>query len=232
MDRSTSKRVPLLVVDQNGVEGTVVHDDALSSDSERQLLVRFQNGEQVLVPRELLNWQADGRYRLAASIEELLASQKKLEQSGRSYQTSYPSPTTSSHDSEVELPLVVPVTEERVRVQTRVVETGRVELHKTVHEHTERVDYPLRTEEVEIERVAINQVVEEPVAVRYEGDTTIIPLLEEVLVVEKRLVLREEVHIRKLHKEVHAPQEVQLREERVEIVRKPGSDQSIRQDEA
>jgi hypothetical protein len=44
-------------------------------------------------------------------------------------------------------------------------------------------------------------------------------------------VLREEVHIRKLRKEVHDPQEVLLREERVEIVRKPGSGQDLRQDD-
>jgi stress response protein YsnF len=48
----------------------------------------------------------------------------------------------------------------------------------------------------------------------------IIPLLEEVLVIEKRLILREEVHIKKRHREVHAPQEVLLRKEEVEIERK------------
>jgi stress response protein YsnF len=93
------------------------------------------------------------------------------------------------------------------------------------------VDQLLHAEEVEIERVAINRIVEEPLPIRHEGDTTIIPLLAEVLVIEKRLVLREEVHIRKLRKEVHDPQEVLLREERVEIVRKPGSGQDLRQDD-
>jgi uncharacterized protein (TIGR02271 family) len=216
------------------VEGTVVEEEVLSSDSETQLLVRFQNGEQVVVPRTLLNRQTDGRYRLEASIEELLADQQRLQQTTASHPTSYQASTTSSSDTqeeaEAERPLVIPVTEERVRVQTRTVETGRVEIHKTVHEHTDIVDYPLQAEEVEIERVAINRLIEEPVAVRYEGDTTIVPLLEEVLVVEKRLVLREEVHIRKVHKEVHAPQEVQLREERVEIVRKPGSNRGTSQE--
>jgi stress response protein YsnF len=79
-------------------------------------------------------------------------------------------------------------------------------------------------EQVEIERVAINRVIDEPVSIRHEGDTTIIPLLEEVLVIEKRLVLREEVHIKKLQTTVHDPQEVLLRAERVEIIRKPGDE--------
>lgn len=33
--------------------------------------------------------------------------------------------------------------------------------------------------------------------IRTEGDVTIVPVLEEVLVVEKRLVLKEELHIRR-----------------------------------
>jgi stress response protein YsnF len=78
--------------------------------------------------------------------------------------------------------------------------------------------------------VPINRIVTEALPVRYEGDTTIISLLEEVLVVEKRLMLREEVHIKRVHKEVHKPQEVLLREERVEVVRKPTSGQGIRQE--
>jgi stress response protein YsnF len=93
------------------------------------------------------------------------------------------------------------------------------------------VDQPLHSEEVEVERVAINRFVEAPPPVRQEGDTTIIPLLEEVLIVEKRLLLREEVHIKKLSKEVHEPQEVLLREERVEIVRKADSGQGEWQSE-
>jgi stress response protein YsnF len=93
------------------------------------------------------------------------------------------------------------------------------------------VDQPLQTEQVEIERVAVNRMIDEPMSIRHEGDTMIIPLLEEVLVVEKRLVLREEVHIKKLKSVVHDPQEVHLREERVEIVRNAGDIPASGQDE-
>lgn len=215
----------MIVVDQNGVEGTVVDQaalstDTLSADLETRWLVRFENGKQAIVPKELLNRQEDGRYRLAASIEEL-AKQETLGRTG----TSYHSSTASSENATEEQPLVIPVVEERAQVQTRLSETGRVEIHKTVQEHREVIDQPLQSEEVEIERVAVNRVVDEPIPVRHEGDTMIISLLEEVLVVEKRLVLREEVHIKKLQKEVHDPQEVLLRKEQVEVVRKPASSQ-------
>jgi hypothetical protein len=55
---------------------------------------------------------------------------------------------------------------------------------------------PLVSQDIEITRVTINRVVEGVVPVRQEGDTTIYPVLEEVLVVEKRLILREELHMR------------------------------------
>jgi stress response protein YsnF len=138
--------------------------------------------------------------------------------------------------------LVVPVVQEEANV-TRVVHTNRVEIAKTVHERMETVDEPLLSEEVEIERVTINRplksasislgdgkaaAMEESQAaqVRREGDVLIIPLVEEVLVVEKRLVLREEVRIRKVQRETHAPQEVKLRNEQVEITRTPDTQTS------
>jgi len=113
---------------------------------------------------------------------------------------------------------VVPVLSEKAKVERRTHESA-VTIRKTVDQRTEIVDEPLHSEEVEIERFTVNRIVEAPVPVRYEGNTMIISLLEEVLVVEKRLILREEVHIKKLHKEVHDAKEVLLREEHIEITR-------------
>jgi uncharacterized protein (TIGR02271 family) len=214
-----AKRASMLVLDKNGLQGTVISEEPLSSDLESHLLVHFQNGQEVMVSKEMLFRHKDGLYQLPLSVAELMAVQEGHSSAG------------AIDTAAAGQPLVIPVIEESVKVQTHVRETGTVEIHKTVQERTEIVDQLLHAEEVAIERMAINRVVEEPLPIRHEGDTTIIPLLEEVLVIEKRLVLREEVHIRKLHKEVHDPQEVLLREERVEIVRKPGSGQGSRQDE-
>jgi hypothetical protein len=46
-----------------------------------------------------------------------------------------------------------------------------------------------------IERVAVGRVLDGPVTQRQEGDTLILPVIEEVLVCEKRMVLKEEVRI-------------------------------------
>jgi len=62
-------------------------------------------------------------------------------------------------------------------------------------------------------------MIDEAPEIRHEGDTTIIPVLEEVLVVEKRLILREELHIIRRREEHRDPQKVTLRKENVEVER-------------
>ena len=114
---------------------------------------------------------------------------------------------------------MIPLVEEQIRVGTRVRETGRVRLTKHVDTETVVVDEPLLREEVEVERVAVGRYVDEPLGVRHEGDTTIIPIMEEVLVVEKRLLLKEELHVTKRQTEVHEPQQVSLRKQHVEVER-------------
>jgi stress response protein YsnF len=88
-----------------------------------------------------------------------------------------------------------------------------------VHAREVLVDEPLLREEVAIERVPVNRVVEGPIPVRYEGDTMILSLLEEVLVVETRLLLTEELRITTRRTETHTPERVMLRHEDVTIER-------------
>ena len=71
----------------------------------------------------------------------------------------------------------------------------------------------------------IQRVVEGPVPVREENGTTIISVVEEVLVVEKRWMLREEIHIRQQRIETHQPQRITLRSEEVQIERVPQADE-------
>lgn len=115
--------------------------------------------------------------------------------------------------------LTIPVVEEQVQIGKDVVETGRIRVSKTVHEEQQIVDVPIIQEEVNVERVAINQYVATPPAVRYEGDTMVMPILREVLVVEKRLLLVEEVRITKHQTETRIPQQVTLRKEEIHLQR-------------
>ena len=77
------------------------------------------------------------------------------------------------------------------------------------------MDEPFIREEVEVVRVAVGRQVDAPPPPREEGDTLIIPVLEEVLVVEKRLVLVEELHVSKRRVEERRPQSFTLRKEEV-----------------
>ncbi len=119
----------------------------------------------------------------------------------------------------------LPVVREEVEVGKRRLETARVRVRKLVDFQDRVVDVPLKREEVEVRRVAVNRPVEPgqvPVA-REDGEVLIVPVLEEVLVIEKRLVLKEELHITRRQRESRAPQRVKLKSERVVVEREPGA---------
>jgi uncharacterized protein (TIGR02271 family) len=91
----------------------------------------------------------------------------------------------------------IPVTEERLEVGKRQIDLGEIRVHKTVEEVEEVQRGPLNREEVEIERVRVNRRVTVPEERRQEGDWLVIPVMEEVVVVEKQLIVTEEIRIRK-----------------------------------
>src|SRR5579884_3138648 len=113
----------------------------------------------------------------------------------------------------------IPVVGEEATVGVRRVTTGGVRVHKNVREREEIVDQPLRREKVEVRRVVRNEVVSGPLPVRQEGDTTIIPVVEEVLVVEKRWVLKEELRLTKQRFEERRAERVVLRSEDANVER-------------
>jgi uncharacterized protein (TIGR02271 family) len=194
------------VKDKDGLWGTVVPGGPPLYSNTAQVVVQTENGQQFLVPTELLVQQPDGSYSLPLRLAE-------LEHSG------------SEHRGHQDEPMVVPVLVEELDVQKRPVETGKVRITKVVHERETTVDEPLWHDDVAITRVPIQRVVEGPVPVREENGTTIISVVEEVLVVEKRWMLREEIHIRKQRIETHQPQRITLRSEEVQVERVPQADE-------
>lgn len=114
---------------------------------------------------------------------------------------------------------LIPVIEEELTVGKRIVESGKVHITKQIREVEETVNVPLLHEEVSVERVPVNKVVEERLPTRYDGDTLIIPVIEEQVFVQKRLVLVEELHVRKQTIETNQPHTVTLLKEEVKITR-------------
>jgi uncharacterized protein (TIGR02271 family) len=193
------------VQDKDGVWGTVVPGPPHLPSNAAQAVVQTESGQQALVPTDILVQQPDGSYYLPLRLAE-------LEHSG------------SEHGGRRNEPMVVPVLVEELEVQKRLVETGKVRMTKVVHERETLVDAPLFHDNVAITHVPIQRVVDGPVPVREENGTTIISIVEEVLVVEKRVMLREEIHIRKQRIETHQPQRITLRSEEVRVERVPSED--------
>lgn len=113
------------------------------------------------------------------------------------------------------------VSEEAV-VEKREVVTGKVRVSTQTRTETEMVSAALSEDSVTIDRVSINRDIDTAPQIRTEGDTTIIPVVEEVLVVEKRLVLREELHVRRTVSQQTVQTPVTLRKQHAVIEREGG----------
>ncbi|HVL22764.1 MAG TPA: DUF2382 domain-containing protein [Thermomicrobiales bacterium] len=104
---------------------------------------------------------------------------------------------TAADAAAAEGPLTIPVVAEQAFATVREVEQGRAVIEKRVEvvPHVAKID--VGTDEVEVERVRLDQEVDTAPTVRQEGDTLIVPVIEEVLVVTKRYIVREEVRVTK-----------------------------------
>lgn len=129
----------------------------------------------------------------------------------------------------VEATATLPVVEEQVVVRKRRRVTGAVRVATRVREEERLVDEPYDVEEISVERVPVEgggRWVEAPVPVRREGPTTIVSVHEEVVVVETRLRVVEEVRLtRRRATRRHAARVTVRREEAVvERLAPPGED--------
>lgn len=116
----------------------------------------------------------------------------------------------------------VPVYQEQLDVGVRTVETGRgVRVHKAVAEHEHRIEETLMHDQIDVRHVPVDKIVSlsEAPASRYEGDTYIVPILEEILVVEKRLRIKEEIHITRTQRPQRFSETVPLKTETVSVER-------------
>jgi uncharacterized protein (TIGR02271 family) len=127
-----------------------------------------------------------------------------------------PSATGASSNSTI----TVPVYQEQLRVGTRTVETGKgVRVRKSVTAQPHKVEQALLHDDVVVEHVPIDQIVSlaDAPGTRYEGETLIVPVLEEVLVIERRVRVKEEIHIIKKKRAERHSETVFLKSEEVSI---------------
>ncbi|MGJ7043457.1 uncharacterized protein (TIGR02271 family) [Shinella sp. BE166] len=113
----------------------------------------------------------------------------------------------------------VELVDEKLNVDKQRAVTGRVRITTETKLTEEIAQATLAGERVEVIREPIGEEVGSIPKMRVEGDVTIIPVLEEIVVVEKRLVLVEEIRIRKIKtaEDVFVP--VALRKQRATVER-------------
>lgn len=184
------------VTDAGGRQASIVSVEQPDGMREAHAWLRIDGGAQLLVPVSLLMRDSEGGYRLPLAF----------------------APATAERP----LQMTLPVMEEQLQVDKREVDTGRgVRLHKTVSEEEKRIEQSLLREQIEVERVPVGRVLAEselPQA-RYEGDTLVVPVLEEVLVVQKQVVLKEEVRITRRRHQETVPRSERVRVEHVTVER-------------
>lgn len=189
-----------MVTDSTGRRGKVIaRSQAVEGTDVIEIALADQ--KRAVVPGRLL--EADGQsgdYRLADPFEQFVVTGVDGEDT----------------DSET---IRIPVIEEDLTIGKREVETGRVQVSVSVNERDEMVDVPLTAERVEVERIPVNRIVDAPLEPRYEDDTLVVPVVEERLVVQKQLVLTEEVRIRRVSETRDHRERITLRSQDVEIDR-------------
>jgi stress response protein YsnF len=115
--------------------------------------------------------------------------------------------------------IVVPVVSEELHADAVPVVTGGVRVTKRVHTHDELLEQELRKSHVEVKRVATNRVVDGPQPVQRAGNVLIVPVVSEILRVEKQWVVTEEIHITQTEERETVQQTVPVSREEARVER-------------
>ena len=86
--------------------------------------------------------------------------------------------------------------EEELSVTKRRAVAGKLRVSTRTLTHDEVAETTLERDVLDVIRMPVDRFVDVAPKVRTEGDTTIVPIVEERLVMVKQLYLKEEVHIR------------------------------------
>lgn len=111
----------------------------------------------------------------------------------------------------------IPIVEERLHLAKERVETGRVRVSSTIHTEQITVNEELSSTSIRVERIPVDRLVDAAPQIRTEGDRTIMPIVEEVLIRRFRIV--EEVHLIREVTTERYKEEVSLRRQEVAVER-------------
>lgn len=110
---------------------------------------------------------------------------------------------------------------EEISVARRRVPRSTVRVSKVIQSRDHLVQETLQHQRVEVERIQIGTYIDQAPPIRYDGDVTIVSVVEEVVVTERRLLLKEEVRIRTVTTSEEYKEIVALRFEEANVERLP-----------
>jgi len=177
---------------------SIVHANNLSGrivDFEgNSIVIDFEDGTRTLVSAQNLIPQDDGTYKISNLVDRV---------------------ELSDHEE-----MVIPIVQEEFSIEKQKIERAKVLISKRIETWDETVYTPTTTQEVVVDHVPVGRLVEDEVPkIREEDGVLIIPIIEEIVVVEKRLFFKEEVRISKRNTTSDVAQTVTLRKEIVDIKR-------------
>ncbi len=129
--------------------------------------------------------------------------------------TAQQAPTPTERDQ------VLALHAEEISIAKRTIPRSLVRVSKVVRNRDHRVRETLKHQRVEVERVQIGTYVDQAPPIRHDGDVTIVSVVEEVVVTERRLLLKEEVRIRTVTRIKDYEEVVALRSEEAVVERIP-----------
>jgi uncharacterized protein (TIGR02271 family) len=115
--------------------------------------------------------------------------------------------------------LRLPIVAEEVRFSKREIVGERVLIRRRVVTADRTIDAALRRDRIEIERRPVDQVTDVPPPIRREGDTIVIPCVDEELVITRRYRVREELCARTISETARDSRIARLRRQELEIER-------------
>jgi len=115
---------------------------------------------------------------------------------------------------------VIPVVEEVLKVDKKLVETGRIHIRKEINKEEKQIEIPLINESYEVEKVKVkNQIFDQPPSIRHEGNVIVIPVIKEVAEIKIRYEVTEEIYLKKNKTITPHTEQVTLKKEKVIIER-------------
>ncbi|HYP08675.1 MAG TPA: YsnF/AvaK domain-containing protein [Bryobacteraceae bacterium] len=195
-----SSNQQIQVTGTGGLRGVLL--DPIPRDPDEPVRIQLGDKRVLEAPAGLLTARSDGSYSVPFSPDDI----------DRMYQSTDAREPAASREQ-----TVIPVVAEELDVQKRAVQTGGVRVHRRVLEHEEEIDMPLLREHVHVRRVLLDREVEGPLPIREEGNSIVIPIVEEVLVVSRRYRLKEEVYVTKTSRQERHQERVAVRRQEAVI---------------